>query len=53
MFDGKTMTNYIVDEKLKTQMIWDIYQDNNGYLLFAMGNGGVYQFNGKSFDKKY
>ena len=52
-FDGKTMTNYTVDEKLKTQMIWSIYQDNNGDLLFAMGAGGVYQFNGKSFDKKY
>ncbi len=52
-FDGKTMTNYSIDEKLKTQMIWSIYQDNNGDLLFAMGTGGVYQFNGKSFDKKY
>jgi len=52
-YDGKTMTNDTVDNKLKTQMIWDIFQDNNGDLLFAMESGGVYQFNGKSFDKKY
>lgn len=52
-YDGKIMTNYTVDDKLKTQMIWDIYQDNKGDLLFAMGGSGVYQFNGKTFDKKF
>ena len=50
-FDGKTMTNYIVDAKLSTPMIWDIAEDNDKNLLFAMGKGGVYKFNGKSFDK--
>ena len=52
-FDGKTMTNYIIDEKLSTPMIWSIYNDNNNNLLFGMANGGVYKFNGKSFDKTF
>lgn len=50
-FDGQTMTNYTIDSKLSTQMIWEIYEDNNGNLLFAMAEGGVYLFNGKAFDK--
>ena len=52
-FDGKTMTNYIIDEKLSTPMIWSIYNDNNNNLLFGMASGGVYKFNGKSFDKTF
>ena len=34
-------------------MIWDIYEDQNKILLVAMANGGVYQFNGESFDKMF
>jgi ligand-binding sensor domain-containing protein len=52
-FDGKTMTNYTIDAQLSTQMVWDIYEDNNKNLLFAMENGSVYQFNGKSFEKRF
>ena len=52
-FDGKTMTNYVIDTKLLTQMIWEIYEDKDKNLLFAMGNGGIYKFNGKSFDKTF
>lgn len=52
-FDGKRLTNVIVDTKLKSQMIWDIYLDKNKNLLFGMANGGVYAFNGTSFDKKF
>lgn len=52
MFDGVTMTNYTVDAGLSTQMIWCIYNDDNN-LLFGMAEGGVYQFNGKSFDKMF
>ena len=47
------MTNYTIDDKLKTQMIYDIYQDKNGHLLFGMANGGVYIFNENSFERKY
>ena len=52
-YDGKSMTNYTIDKRLKSQMIWDIYEDQNKHLLFAMADGGVYQFNGVSFDKKF
>ncbi len=50
-FDGESLTNYIIDEKLKSQMIWDIYKDQNNNLLFGMADGGVYRFNGNSFEK--
>ncbi|MGH1338616.1 MAG: ligand-binding sensor domain-containing protein [Aureispira sp.] len=52
-FDGKTMTNYIVDAQLSTPMIWDIYLDKKKQLLFGMASGGVYQFNGESFDRLF
>lgn len=52
-YDGKTMTNYAIDNNLSTLMIWTIYKDNNNNLLFGMAGGGVYKFNGKSFDKMF
>lgn len=51
-FNGKKMTNFTIDPELESQMIWQIYQDANGELLFAMANGGVYVFNGTGFDRK-
>ena len=45
--------NYTIDEQLKSQMIWTIYEDQNKNLLFAMAAGGVYKFNGLSFGKKF
>ncbi len=52
-FDGKTITNYTIDGKLSTPMIWSIYNDKNNNLLFGMADVGVYKFNGKSFDKMF
>ena len=52
-YDGKIMRNYMIDEKLKSQMIWSIYEDQEKNLLFGMADGGVYKFNGKSFDKRF
>ena len=52
-YDGKTMTNYIINNKLSTPMIWCIYNDNNNNLLFGMADGGVYKFNGNSFSKMF
>ncbi len=52
-FDGKTMKNYTIDNKLTTPMIWCICNDNNNNLLFGMAGGGVYKFNGKSFSKMF
>ncbi len=51
-YDGEVMTNYTVDTMLSSQMAWCIYNDD-GNLLFGMANGGVYKFNGKSFDKMF
>ncbi|MCX7549894.1 ligand-binding sensor domain-containing protein [Xanthomarina sp. F2636L] len=52
-YNGESLTNFTIDEKLKSQMIWDIYLDKNKILLFGMADRGVYKFNGKSFDKKF
>ncbi|MFN6086741.1 MAG: two-component regulator propeller domain-containing protein, partial [Fluviicola sp.] len=52
-YDGKKLTNYIIDPKLNSQMIWSIYEDQNKNLLFGMSEGGVYKFNGKSFEKQF
>lgn len=52
-YDGKTMTNYTIDSNLSSKMVWDIYVDNDKNLLFGMSASGVYQFNGKSFDKLF
>ncbi len=52
-YDGKRMTNFTVDNKLSTPMIWSIYKDNSNNLLFGMADGGVYIFNGKSFDRRF
>jgi ligand-binding sensor domain-containing protein len=52
-YDGESMTNYTIVNKLSTPMIWLIYKDNNNNLLFGMADGGVYKFNGKSFDKAF
>lgn len=51
-FDGDTMTNYTVDVNLSSQMAWCIYNDDDD-LLFGMAEGGVYKFNGRSFDKMF
>ncbi|MGB5943404.1 MAG: two-component regulator propeller domain-containing protein [Leeuwenhoekiella sp.] len=52
-YDGKSLVNYTVDDKLSTPMIWTIYNDNHNNVLFGMAAGGVYKFNGKSFDKRF
>lgn len=52
-YDGQTMTNYIVDSHLSSPMIWHIFKDQSDRLLFGMAAGGVYQFNGQSFDQIY
>ena len=52
-YDGTTMKNYVIGENLVSQMIWQIYEDVNGGLLFAMGNGGVYRFNGEGFERVF
>jgi ligand-binding sensor domain-containing protein len=52
-YDGMTMKNYVIGENLASQMIWQIYENAKGDLLFAMGNGGVYRFNGEGFERMF
>ncbi|MBL8817450.1 MAG: hypothetical protein JNL58_15590 [Planctomyces sp.] len=52
-YDGKTLVNFAIDEELSSQMIWDIYEDHSQNLLFAMAHGGVYQFTGSTFVKRF
>lgn len=52
-YDGESLTNYTIDEELSSQMIWDIYVDRNNKILVGMAFGGVYEFNGKSFYKRF
>lgn len=52
-YDGKVLTNFTIDEPLSNAMIWDIYRDKSGNLLFGLANGDVYAFNGDSFEKRF
>lgn len=52
-YDGKTLTNYSINDQLSNPMIWTIYKDNQNNLLFGMAESGVYKFNGKTFDKEF
>jgi len=52
-YDGEALVNFTIDEKLGSQMIWDIYEDHGQNLLFAMAQGGVYQFNGSTFVRRF
>lgn len=52
-YDGKTLTNYSISNKLSNPMIWTIYKDNKNNLLFGMADGNIFQFNGKAFEKQF
>jgi ligand-binding sensor domain-containing protein len=52
-YDGKIPINYTIDNHLSSPMIWAIYKDKSNNLLFGMAAGGVYKFNGASFDKTF
>jgi len=52
-YDGKNVTNYIIDNKLSSPMIWTIYKDNNNSMLFGMADGTIFKFKGKVFEKQF
>ena len=52
-YDGASLVNYAVDPGLQSQMICDIYEDRDQRLLFAMASGGVYEFTGESFERRF
>lgn len=52
-YDGKTLTNYSISNKLSKPMIWTIYKDNKNNLLFGMADGNIFKFNGRAFEKQF
>lgn len=52
-YDGKTLTNYSISDKVSKPMIWTIYKDNKNNLLFGMADGNIFKFNGKDFEKQF
>jgi hypothetical protein len=49
-----TFTNYDDEQGFPCQSVWTIYKTRSGELLFAAEDpGGVYRFNGKSFERAY
>ncbi len=52
-YDGKTLTNYSINDKLSKPMIWTIYKDNKNNLLFGMADGNIFKFNGMAFEKQF
>lgn len=52
-YDGKTLTNYSISDKLSNPMIWTIYKDNKNNLLFGIADGNIFKFNGKTFEKQF
>lgn len=47
------LKNYGPQDGLPDAMIWDIYTDQQNRLLFGAADGGVYAFNGDSFERAY
>lgn len=53
-YDGNSVKNFTDQDGLESKHIWLIYQSKHGELWFGGANpSGVYQFNGKSFERKY
>ncbi|MGY3051830.1 ligand-binding sensor domain-containing protein [Pedobacter sp. UYEF25] len=53
-YDGNSVKNFAKEDGLESKNIWFIYQSKHGGLWFGGGNpSGVYQFNGRSFERKY
>jgi serine phosphatase RsbU (regulator of sigma subunit)/streptogramin lyase len=50
-FDGKTFTNFTVNEGLSNNYVWSILEDSHGNLWFATAGGGVSVYNDGNFVK--
>lgn len=49
-----TFTNYAAEQGCTCEVVWTIYKARSGELLFACDNpGGVYRFNGESFERVF
>jgi len=52
-YESKILTNYTTKNELIIMFVSVIYKDKKGELCFALNDGAVFMFNGKSFDKMY
>lgn len=53
-YDGVSFTNFTERDGVANQYFWAIFKNKKGELLFCGENpGGVYKFNGQSFDRVY
>jgi len=50
-YDGKTLSEFEINNEEKDVLLITIYQDNNGIMWLGTDNDGVYKSNGKSFEK--
>ena len=50
-YDGKTLSEFEINNEEKDVLLITIYQDNNGIIWLGTDNDGVYKSNGKSFEK--
>jgi hypothetical protein len=47
------MLNYTKMNGLRNDFALSIFEDSNGKLWFGMADGGVYQFNGLTFESYF
>ncbi len=52
-YDGKTMTNYTIQDGLPSNFVTTIYKDKKGDLWFGTKAEGVYQFKGAVFERVF
>lgn len=52
-FNGKSLTNFTIEDGLTSHMVCSIYRDKKDTLWFGMSDGSVCRFNGESFDRIY
>jgi len=50
-YDGKTLSEFEINNDEKDVLLITIYQDNNEIIWLGTDNDGVYKSNGKSFEK--
>jgi ligand-binding sensor domain-containing protein len=50
-YDGKTISNFEINNGKKDVLLITIYQDNNGIIWLGTDNDGVYKQNGDIFEK--
>jgi len=52
-YDGSKMTNYSMEDGLSNDFVQSIYSDKDSGLWIGLGDGSIYRFNGKSFERQF